>query len=367
MGPIFHGLGLTRRHHPARERRSSSTRTTATTDERLINLRPGRRAEAYAADITYGTNNEFGFDYLRDNMVTELDRARPARALLRDRRRGRQHPHRRGAHAADHQRPGRGVGGPVLHVRPARAAAQGPSRGRRGGRRLLRRPQGARGLARPKRASRRSSSCSGSRTSTTPTRAWPATSSRRSRPTRSTSATATTSSRTARSSSSTSSPAARCPAGAGSEGLHQAIEAKEGLRVQRETRDPRHDHLPELLPPVRQAGRHDRHGDDRGGGVPQDLQPRRRRRSRPTGRWSARTTPTSSTATRTAKFNALIDEIVEMTEAGRPVLVGTVERREVRDAVRRCSSAAASSTRSSTPSSTRRKRRSSPRPAAPAR
>jgi preprotein translocase subunit SecA len=31
------------------------------------------RREAYAADITYGTNNEFGFDYLRDNMVTELD------------------------------------------------------------------------------------------------------------------------------------------------------------------------------------------------------------------------------------------------------------------------------------------------------
>jgi preprotein translocase subunit SecA len=27
------------------------------------------RAEAYAADITYGTNSEFGFDYLRDNMV----------------------------------------------------------------------------------------------------------------------------------------------------------------------------------------------------------------------------------------------------------------------------------------------------------
>ena len=28
------------------------------------------RRAAYAADITYGTNNEFGFDYLRDNMVT---------------------------------------------------------------------------------------------------------------------------------------------------------------------------------------------------------------------------------------------------------------------------------------------------------
>ena len=35
---------------------------------------PAQRRPAYAADITYGTNNEFGFDYLRDNMVTELDR-----------------------------------------------------------------------------------------------------------------------------------------------------------------------------------------------------------------------------------------------------------------------------------------------------
>lgn len=34
-----------------------------------INLKPSSRAEAYAADITYGTNNEFGFDYLRDNMA----------------------------------------------------------------------------------------------------------------------------------------------------------------------------------------------------------------------------------------------------------------------------------------------------------
>jgi len=35
-------------------------------------LRPCTRREAYAADITYGTNNEFGFDYLRDNMVYEM-------------------------------------------------------------------------------------------------------------------------------------------------------------------------------------------------------------------------------------------------------------------------------------------------------
>ena len=35
-------------------------------------LRPCQRLEAYLADITYGTNNEFGFDYLRDNMVYDL-------------------------------------------------------------------------------------------------------------------------------------------------------------------------------------------------------------------------------------------------------------------------------------------------------
>jgi preprotein translocase subunit SecA len=42
------------------------------TDERLVNLRPVSRQEAYAADVTYGTNNEFGFDYLRDNLVVDL-------------------------------------------------------------------------------------------------------------------------------------------------------------------------------------------------------------------------------------------------------------------------------------------------------
>ena len=42
------------------------------TDERLRNLRPATRQEVYAADVTYGTNNEFGFDYLRDNLVVEL-------------------------------------------------------------------------------------------------------------------------------------------------------------------------------------------------------------------------------------------------------------------------------------------------------
>ena len=72
MGPIYHFLGLSV---------GIITHDTSyvfepgypTNDERLINLRPVSRREAYAADVTYGTNNEFGFDYLRDNMVVELD------------------------------------------------------------------------------------------------------------------------------------------------------------------------------------------------------------------------------------------------------------------------------------------------------
>ncbi len=42
-------------------------------DPRMKLLKPCTRKEAYAADITYGTNNEFGFDYLRDNMVNVVD------------------------------------------------------------------------------------------------------------------------------------------------------------------------------------------------------------------------------------------------------------------------------------------------------
>ncbi len=45
-------------------------------DERFHHLKPATRQEAYAADVTYGTNNEYGFDYLRDNMVREEDQLR---------------------------------------------------------------------------------------------------------------------------------------------------------------------------------------------------------------------------------------------------------------------------------------------------
>ncbi|MEP6639066.1 MAG: preprotein translocase subunit SecA [Chloroflexota bacterium] len=72
MGPVFHFLGVSvgMITHDASFVFEPGY---PTTDERLLNLRPVTRREAYAADITYGTNNEFGFDYLRDNMVLELD------------------------------------------------------------------------------------------------------------------------------------------------------------------------------------------------------------------------------------------------------------------------------------------------------
>ena len=76
-------------------------------------LSDGQRREAYAADITYGTNNEFGFDYLRDNMKFELDRYGAAWPALLHRRRGRFDPHRRGPHAAHHLRTDRPDDGQV--------------------------------------------------------------------------------------------------------------------------------------------------------------------------------------------------------------------------------------------------------------
>ena len=71
MGPVFHFLGISL-GMITHDESFVFEPGYPTSDERLINLRPVSRREAYAADVTYGTNNEFGFDYLRDNMVTDL-------------------------------------------------------------------------------------------------------------------------------------------------------------------------------------------------------------------------------------------------------------------------------------------------------
>jgi len=101
MGQIYHALGLSvscivhdnaYRYDPtyqleegAREIKNQNSKIKNNEDEldekrdtiggfKVIEsyLRPVSRKEAYESDITYGTNNEFGFDYLRDNMVYEL-------------------------------------------------------------------------------------------------------------------------------------------------------------------------------------------------------------------------------------------------------------------------------------------------------
>ncbi len=72
MGPVYHFLGLTVGSiiHDASFQFDP---TFIPKDYRFLHLRPVERRDAYRADITYGTNNEFGFDYLRDNMKFSLD------------------------------------------------------------------------------------------------------------------------------------------------------------------------------------------------------------------------------------------------------------------------------------------------------
>ncbi|MBI2009702.1 MAG: preprotein translocase subunit SecA [Candidatus Chisholmbacteria bacterium] len=76
MGPIFYALGVSVGViiHDKAMRYDPDFTDESAQDDRLAHLAPITRQEAYAADITYGTNNEFGFDYLRDNMAQELAR-----------------------------------------------------------------------------------------------------------------------------------------------------------------------------------------------------------------------------------------------------------------------------------------------------
>jgi preprotein translocase subunit SecA len=76
MGQVYRALGMTTGVivHDAAFIYDPEYTSEEHGDDRLNHLRPVTRAEAYQADITYGTNNEFGFDYLRDNMVDDLSR-----------------------------------------------------------------------------------------------------------------------------------------------------------------------------------------------------------------------------------------------------------------------------------------------------
>ncbi|HMQ50894.1 MAG TPA: preprotein translocase subunit SecA [Anaerolineae bacterium] len=80
MGPIYHRLGLSigviqnAGGQGVDQASFQYDPDYHSDDDRFEYLRPITRKQAYACDITYGTNNEFGFDYLRDNMVTDLER-----------------------------------------------------------------------------------------------------------------------------------------------------------------------------------------------------------------------------------------------------------------------------------------------------
>ena len=73
MGPIFNLLGLSVSAiiHDQSFIYDSTYEDKSASDWRLVHLKLVTRREAYLADITYGVNSEFGFDYLRDNMVSD--------------------------------------------------------------------------------------------------------------------------------------------------------------------------------------------------------------------------------------------------------------------------------------------------------
>jgi len=78
MGPIYHALGVSVACINAQQTVGQTALSYIydpsyeSEDQKWNFLRPITRRQAYEADITYGTNNEFGFDYLRDNMVLDL-------------------------------------------------------------------------------------------------------------------------------------------------------------------------------------------------------------------------------------------------------------------------------------------------------
>lgn len=89
MGPVFHGLGLkvasiqheaSFMYDPTFQPEAEEIEQIESRVQGLVldvkHMRPVSRQEAYRADITYGTNNEYGFDYLRDNMAQTMDQLR---------------------------------------------------------------------------------------------------------------------------------------------------------------------------------------------------------------------------------------------------------------------------------------------------
>ena len=278
--------------------------------------------EAYACDITYGTNNEYGFDYLRDNMKYEMRADGAARARLRHRRRGRLDPGRRGAHAAHHLGPARRPLGPLRRHRPAHPAPRQE--------RLRARREAAHGVAHRERQREDGDRCC----------ARPACSRRATSTTRTTSPSSTTSTRRLRAHTLFQRDkdyivrnsevviideftGRMMPGRRYSEGLHQALEAKERVQVQPENQTLASITFQNYFRLYKQARRHDRHGRDRGRRVPGDLQSRGGRDpDQPAGR--ARSTRTTRSTARSARSTRRSSARSRTPPSkGQPILVGT--------------------------------------------
>ena len=120
----------------------------------------------------------------------------------------------------------------------------------------------------------------------------------------------------------------------------------------------RHDHVPELLPPVREARRHDRHRRDRGRGVPRDLQARRASpipTNRADGRAQRPRRPRLQDAEREVQRRSSTRSRSEH-ELGQPVLVGTSSIENSEHLSRAARAPGRPRTRCSTPSSTSARR-----------
>ena len=250
MGPLYLGLGLT----------VGAIQANMDSEERKV---------AYDCDITYGTNNEFGFDYLRDNMkpAKEIQVQRPLQ--LRDRRRNRQHPDRRSANAADHLRlrPRRHV--EVSQGRPHRPAAQ------KGVHFEVKEKEHTCNLTDA--GVREAEKLAGVESFyTAGNMEWPHLIDNSLKAHHLYKRDVNYVVEQGQVIIVDEFTGRKMEGRQWSDGLHQAVEAKEGVHDQGRDADPGHDHAAELLQALQEARRHDRHGHDRGRRVLEDLQARRR-------------------------------------------------------------------------------------------
>ena len=299
----------------------------------IQNMMPfSQRKEAYAGDITYGTNAEFGFDYLRDNMAVSLDgtvqRGHPyaivdeVDSILIDEARTpliiSGEPEAAAKVYYDFARVVKQMEG-----FGSEGQGQGPRRDGDVGCRLHVRQEVQDGLAEPERHRQdraRAQHRAALRPEERPARQPPDPGAE--------GAGALPSRRRLRDPGRRGEDRRRVhgpdhgrPALVG--GLAPGGGGQGGRGHPGRERDHGDDHAPELLPPVREARGHDRYGQDRGEGVRRDLQPHVA--EIPTNVDVARADENDYIfKTKEAKYDAVLEDIKERHEEGQPVLVGTI-------------------------------------------